>query len=344
MKIYLSPSNQPNNAYSGVKTTEKIEMEAVATKVKAILESNYIIDVVMANFSLGINKNERPAESKKYDCNFYLAIHSNAGGAGKASGTVCFYHPNSANAKVLAESLVKELNAICPVKSNRSSSVVNGMNAFNGAGYGEIRSPMQFGIPSALVEVNFHDNPTVARWIVDNKNEIANAIVKSIVTTFKIEKKHPTEPTSGTLYRVQTGAYKNKANADSQLAKVKAEGFDTYMVKVDGLYKIQVGAYSKKTNADAMLAKVKNAGFDAFITTKSGQAVSAEPSEPVKKTIQVGSTVRLKQGAKTYTGGGLASFVYKRNHKVKEINGDRVVITYDGIVIAAVKLTDLELV
>ena len=39
------------------------------------------------------------------------------------------------------------------------------------------------------------------------------------------------------------------------------------------------GQFSKKTNADAMLAKVKKAGFDAFITTKSGQAVSAEPAK-----------------------------------------------------------------
>lgn len=52
------------------------------------------------------------------------------------------------------------------------------------------------------------------------------------------------------------------------------------------LYRVQTGAYRKKSNAEAMLAKVKAAGFDAFITTKSGQAVSA--STPVKKSIQGG--------------------------------------------------------
>lgn len=108
------------------------------------------------------------------------------------------------------------------------------------------------------------------------------------------------------------------------------------------LYRVQTGAFSKKSNADAMLAKVKAAGFDAFITTKSGQAVSA--STEVKKTIQVGSTVRLNKGAKTYSGGSLASFVYERNHQVKEISGDRAVITYGGTVVAAVKVSDLTLV
>lgn len=66
-------------------------------------------------------------------------------------------------------------------------------------------------------------------------------------------------------------------------------------------------------------------------------------STPVKE-IAVGSTVKLNQGAKTYDGKSLASFVYTNNHQVKEIKGDRVVITYQGTVIAAVRKTDLTLV
>lgn len=82
-----------------------------------------------------------------------------------------------------------------------------------------------------------------------------------------------TSPTEGTLYRVQVGAYKNKTNADTQLAHVKAAGFDTYMVQIGGLYKIQVGAYREKTNADNMMTKLKAAGFDTF-TTESCASVS----------------------------------------------------------------------
>lgn len=84
------------------------------------------------------------------------------------------------------------------------------------------------------------------------------------------------------LYRVQTGAFSVKANADAMLAKVKAAGFDTYMVQVGGYYKIQVGAYSVKANADAMTAKLKAAGFETYITTEQGTAVS---SGTVKKSV-----------------------------------------------------------
>lgn len=86
----------------------------------------------------------------------------------------------------------------------------------------------------------------------------------------------PAETPSGVLYRVQVGAFSKKTNADAMLKKLKAAGFDTYMVQVDGLYKVQVGAYSKKSNADAMAAKLKASGFDTYITTKSGTAASAE--------------------------------------------------------------------
>lgn len=142
---------------------------------------------------------------------------------------------------------------------------------------------------------------------------------------------------SGTLYKVQTGAFKQKSNAQALEKKLKAAGFDIYVVNTGGYYKVQVGAFSKKANAEAMLAKLKAAGYsDAFITTGSGGTAAAS--------VKVGSKVRLKQGAKTYDGKSLASFVYNRDHIVKEISGDRVVITYGGVVVAAVKLSDLTLV
>lgn len=59
--------------------------------------------------------------------------------------------------------------------------------------------------------------------------------------------------------------------------------------------------------------------------------------------IKVGSTVKLNKGAKTYDGKALASFVYSRKHKVKELNGNRAVITYLGITVAAVNVKDLTL-
>ncbi|MGI5963854.1 MAG: SPOR domain-containing protein, partial [Lawsonibacter sp.] len=130
------------------------------------------------------------------------------------------------------------------------------------------------------------------------------------------------------------------SNADALAAKLKAKGFDTYMVKVGNLYKVQVGAFGVKANADAMMQKLKAAGFDAFITTESGTAVAIEAPKPVAE-IKVGSKVMVKSGAKTYTGGSLSSFVYKTVYDVIQINGDRVVIGLGKAVTAAVNKSDL---
>ncbi len=69
-------------------------------------------------------------------------------------------------------------------------------------------------------------------------------------------------------------------------------------------------------------------------------AGTTEETPPAE--ITVGSVVRIKSGAKTYNGKQLASFVYNRDHIVSQINGDRAVVTYTGIVVAAVNVADLE--
>lgn len=135
-----------------------------------------------------------------------------------------------------------------------------------------------------------------------------------------------TPSTDGTLYRVQAGAFKNKENADRQLAKVKAAGFDTYMVQADGLYKIQVGAYRKKANADAMAAKLKAAGFDTYITTEQGKAVSSSGSAAAS--LAVGDKVKLASNAPVYgSSTKFSSWVYSSTLYVREISGNRIVIS-----------------
>ena len=121
---------------------------------------------------------------------------------------------------------------------------------------------------------------TVHRWfankscpgtyLYERHAQIASEVNKRLGSTNI--KPEPEKP-SGSLYRVQTGAFKVKANADAMLAKVKAKGFDTYMVKVGDLYKIQVGAFKVKANAEATLKKLQAAGFSGFITTEQGSAV-----------------------------------------------------------------------
>lgn len=110
-------------------------------------------------------------------------------------------------------------------------------------------------------------------YLYERHAQIASEVNKRLGST---NIKPGSEKPSVGLYRVQTGAFKSKTNADAMLAKVKAKGFDTYMVKVGDLYKIQVGAFKVKANAEAMMKKLQAAGFSAFITTEEGTSKSVD--------------------------------------------------------------------
>lgn len=99
--------------------------------------------------------------------------------------------------------------------------------------------------------------------------------------------------------------------------------------------KSQIGAFSSLDNAK----KACKAGYTVY--NKLGKAVytKAETS-----TIKVGSKVKVKSGAKDYSGNSLASFVYKSTYTVMEISGNRVVIGVNGAVTAAVHKNNIIIV
>lgn len=117
---------------------------------------------------------------------------------------------------------------------------------------------------SMLIEVCFVDTKSDA----DKYNEVGyEAVAQAIVNGILVNAPKTPEESSKKLYRVQVGAFSKKANADAFCAKLKGEGFDTYIVKVGKYYKVQVGAYSIKANAENTLKKLKAAKHnDAFIS------------------------------------------------------------------------------
>ena len=241
INIYLSPSKQPHNGYAGVNTNEEKEMVAVCKIIARILDAEYDCSVHLSTLSLGIGANERPKEAKTLGANLYLAIHSNAGGGGKASGAVALYHPKSLESKKLGEVLVDELNKIAPVKSNRYESLVNGMAAFQGKGFGEIRVPFENQMTPLLMETNFHDHPVLAKWITTHHEEIARAYVRGLVAFYNIPKKQG-----------------SSIEQPSDKPEDKEEG--------NKLYRVQVGAFRKKENAEILVARLFNEGFEGFVT------------------------------------------------------------------------------
>ena len=165
-------------------------------------------------------------------------------------------------------------------------------------------------MPAVLMECGFMDS-TVDVPIILSENfannmaeSLANVIIEKSGATKKVAK-------APSHYRVEV-SFPTKSKADGFASKLTAEGYNPVIVEVDGEYE----------EPKVEVPKVE---------------------EPVK-TIKVGSNVKVKSGAKTYTGGGLASYVYARVHQVKELKGDRAVITYCGTTVCAIHKDNLVLV
>lgn len=117
---------------------------------------------------------------------------------------------------------------------------------------------------------------------------------------------------------------------DPDAVPAKPETVTTYTVQASAVYQ-------DKAAADAALVKVKALGFSATVTSKEATAAKA-------KEIEAGATVQVKQGAKYYDGKTPNPVIYNRVHKVHSMNGDRVVISYSGIIVGAVHKDNLILV
>ena len=201
------------------------------------------------------------SESGGYDSGavgFGYEIHLNAGGG---TGTEVYYCHTDATGKKYAEAIAESISAQFGIR-NRGAKIK--LNSSGKDYFGIIRSTKPTAV---LVETVFIDTKTDLEKVKTEAGQKAcgQAIADGIASVrglTKTEKPNTETSTGGTktLYRVQTGAFTKKENADALAAKLKAAGFDTYMVQSGGYYKVQVGAYSVKANADAMAAKLKAAG------------------------------------------------------------------------------------
>ena len=99
-------------------------------------------------------------------------------------------------------------------------------------------------VDAALLEVAFIDSKSDMAVYLKNIDAIAQDIAYGILEGFGAPikdltpKQDPVKPSEdlapdGKLFQVAIGAYKNRANANDELAKAKSAGLDPYLVLID---------------------------------------------------------------------------------------------------------------
>lgn len=160
------------------------------------------------------------------ECNAFkpdlaLDIHNNAGGG---DGAEAYHHHGGGTGKTLAENILAEIVKIG--QNSRGAKIRK--NANGDDYYGFIR---QINAPAVIVECAFVDNAKDIQ-IIDTAAEqktMGIALAKGILKTLGIEYK--VEETSNTIYRVQVGAFRNRSYAEAYMAKLKADGYDAFIVE-----------------------------------------------------------------------------------------------------------------
>lgn len=170
--VFLSPSTQEFNVGYGDFGTEEYRMNRIADIVEQLLKNQGY--TVYRN-----NPNEKLSEavrkSNEIGPDIHVALHSNASGQGyNAQGPEIFANRPNTPGDRLANDIYNEIIAIYP-DQNKGRGVL-----YTSSLYEIIRT----NAPAVLLEVAFHDNPEDATWIINNEEEIAQAVVRGINNYF----------------------------------------------------------------------------------------------------------------------------------------------------------------
>ncbi len=141
-------------------------------------------------------------------------------------------------------------------------------------------------MPAVLVEVGFLNTDADNELFDERFDEIAQAFADGILQTLGQDPDLVMESYEDTgsrlimdrdegcccagqpvLYRVQTGAFHRRENAEDQLYQLLQQNFPAYILREDHYYKVQVGAFRQLDNAVRMEKTLRKSGYSTFLTT-----------------------------------------------------------------------------
>lgn len=207
-KIYLSPSNQNDNAYAVGNTNEMIQCNRIAEYAKSALERN---GFSVKKAPQGQSMTASVSESNSWNADMHIPIHTNAFNGTLTGGTLVMIY-SSASENLKAASAL--LNSVAPITPGKDYAIQVRTNLY------ELSATKAVAV---YLEVEFHDTAQGAAWIINNVKKVGEAIAKGVCDYYNVAYKGES-PVTDTLYRVrkswkdeksQIGAFSVLENAKS---------------------------------------------------------------------------------------------------------------------------------
>lgn len=159
---------------------------------------------------------QRCTESNKVGADLHIPIHTNASSSNSARYLMFMFFADTTKYRDIFNAVSPHLEEVYP-KNLKSKFAVR-------------KDLYEVNIPKAKTmycELGFHTNQMDCDDFIHNPELVGKALAKGICEYYGVDFKEESDK----LYRVQVGAYSNKANADKMLTKLKEAGFNGYVTE-----------------------------------------------------------------------------------------------------------------
>lgn len=228
-KIYLDAGHGGNDSgASGNGIFEKNINLAIAKKIEAKLKATFENIQVMQTRTTDdfISLDARTDKANRWGADCFVAIHINSATTPSARGFESFIYNNSPSARTISFQNIMHESIYSQIKN--SGVADRGKNRAN---FHVLRESDMIAI---LTENLFISNSQDASLLKSDAflDKVAQGHVNGLEKFFGLKRKaSPTPPKTETLYQVVAGTYSDRANADAQVKKLKADGYSAYVIE-----------------------------------------------------------------------------------------------------------------
>ena len=216
---YGHGGNDPGACYNGRKESNDV-LEIGKEVAKEVRRHGVIVDEIRTTDTT-LSLQQRSNYENKNNYEYFISFHRNAFKPEAATGVETYTYLNQdARSKSMAEKI--------------QAAIVNLGFVNRGVKKANFHVLRETKAPAVLIELGFIDNSKDNSLFDRKKKEIIKAISKAILAQLGVTYKEEFVSNSSdgkTLYRVMAGSFSIRKNADKQVQKLKAAGFEaTIMV------------------------------------------------------------------------------------------------------------------
>lgn len=228
-KVFIGVGHGGNDPGAVGYVVEKDANLKMARACREYLENAGVQVLMSREKDVDEGLNEKISECNSYKPDYALDIHNNAG---KGDGFEVYHSIIGGKGKTLALNIEEEVKKI----GQNSRGLKTKTNAEGSDYFGFIRGT---NCPAIICEGAFVDNEADAEQIDTDAGcrEFGYAYARGILKTLGVEDRNSLgtvvveqlEP--ATIYRVQTGAFKDKKNAEALVKELKEKGYEAIIAK-----------------------------------------------------------------------------------------------------------------